>query len=156
MSDSGAQLYLNHSCYYRQIGDLSMSYSVAQTISDEEWKEYLQGGLFWTKKIGAQPRVSLAAFVHAIPNAGQRQMLSTHMAANGIIKLERIAIMTNSTLLRGAMTAFGWLWPKMTLRAFDPGSLPQCLTWLGEVGKFDHGLAVAAWREAPSLVAPRP
>jgi hypothetical protein len=155
MIDSGAQLYLQGGCYYRQIGDLALSYSVAPSISDEDWREYLKGGLFWTRKLGAQPRVSLAMFVGAIPNAGQRRMLSTHMEANGIVQLARAAILTDSAFMRGAMTAFGWLLPRMTLRAFDPNALEKCLKWLGEAGTFDATLATEAWHEARSTVSPR-
>jgi hypothetical protein len=59
--------------------------------------------------------------------------------------LDRVALLTDSQVLRSAMTAFAWLAPKLRFRAFATSDRASCYQWLSEVGTFDDSRAEAAW-----------
>jgi hypothetical protein len=146
--DSGAHLFLGGECYYRQLNDLALSFSIAKDISGDHWREYLHGGLKLIRKLGWAPTVSMAAFLGAVPNAGQRRMVSDHLVEHQLPRMQRVALLTDSAAVRGAMMAFGWIMPNASLRAFAPSDVTGCLRWLREVGVFDQKLAAEAWSEA--------
>ena len=60
----------------------------------------------------------------------------------------RIALLTDSQVLRGAMTAFNWALPKARFRAFKGNEHTKGLAWLREVAEFDERFAETAWFEA--------
>jgi hypothetical protein len=62
--------------------------------------------------------------------------------------MERVAVITESMLVRGAMTAFSWIMPKVGVRAFDTNETRDAFRWLREIGSFDEALAVESWQEA--------
>lgn len=140
-------MFLGGNCYFRQIDAIGISISIADRITDEDWKEYLLGGLRIARALGAPPVVSLASFTGAVPDAKQRRMLAEHLVEHNLRPMVSAAVITNSALVRGAVTAFGWLVPKTSLRAFQPDDLDLALAWLHEAGSFDQSLARDAWRE---------
>jgi hypothetical protein len=151
--DSGPQLFMDGRYYYRQIGDLAVNLCGAKTLSDEDWREYLRGSLDVAHELGRGPNVSLIAFAGAHPNAGQRRISADFMKKERVRPIERVAILTDSELLRGAMTAFGWLVPNLKYRPFKPSDSAGALAWLREVGQFDEKTALEAWAEAKSTVS---
>jgi len=120
----------------------------AKALSDEDWREYLYGSLAVARELGHAPNSSLIAFAGAHPNAGQRRLSAEFMEHERVRPIERVAILTDSELLRGAMTAFGWLMPNMKYRAFKPADSGVACAWLAEVSRFDETIAVAAWKDA--------
>ena len=148
MIDSGPKLFLNGGYYYRHLGQLSLNLSVAKTITDAGWHEYLEGTFALSREFHEAPKVSLVAFIHAHPNAGQRRATAEFVSRNEIPPIERIAVLTDSQLLRGAMVAFSWVMPKSNLRAFKGSEYGTALAWLREVATFDEARAKAAWVEA--------
>jgi hypothetical protein len=148
MIDTGAHLYVGGQCYYRQIDSLAMSLCVAKVLTDEQWDEYIMGGYQLTQKHGQPPNVSMAAFTDAFPSAYQRGKFANHLKTKGIPPMVRVAVLTDSALIRGAMTAFGWIMPRTTLRAFEMLDVGGCLAWLGGGGPFDEVKVAAAWAEA--------
>lgn len=152
VADSGGELFLGGNCYFRQIDSIGISVCIARKITDEEWQQYLLGGLRIAQALGAPPRVSLACFEGDIPDARQRRMLVEHLAEHRLPAMERAAMITDSALVRGALTAFGWLVPKTTLRAFRPVDLGAALDWLSQGAQFDRDLAAEAWREGRRLL----
>ena len=145
-------MFFGGACYYRQIDDLAISLSVAKVIKDEDWDEYVITGYQLTKKHGGAPKVSMAMFTEGFPSAYQRGRLATHLKTQGLPPLVRVAVLTDSALIRGAMTAFGWIMPKTTLRAFDANDVGGCLDWLLGGATFDVIKANAAWAEARKLL----
>jgi hypothetical protein len=150
--DTGYRLYVGGECYYRQIDSLAMSLCVAKVMTDDQWDEYVLGGYEMTRKHGSFPKVSMAAFTDAFPSAYQRGRLAAHLKKHGIPPMVRVAVLTDSALIRGAMTAFGWIMPRTTMRAFEVLDISGCLNWLHEGAKFDQVKAANAWSEARRML----
>jgi hypothetical protein len=146
--DSGARLFLDGEYYYRQIGELAVNLCVAKTITDAGWREYLEGSLATSKELGRGPKVSLAAFPHVHPNAGQRRTTTEFLARADVEPIARVALLTDNELLRGAMIAFGWALPKSRLRAFKGSDHSGALQWLREIAEFDEERASTIWSQA--------
>lgn len=152
MLDTGVHLFFDGGCYYRQIDALAMSLCVAKELSDEGWDDYVMSGYQLTKKFGMPPKVSMAMFTEGFPSAYQRGRLASHLKKHGVPPLVRVAVLTDSALIRGAMTAFGWIMPRTSMRAFEVEDVSGCLQWLHDGGVFDHAKAMAAWAEGRRLV----
>jgi hypothetical protein len=150
--DSGRQLFMGGRSYYRQIGDLAVNLCGAKTFSDDDWREYLYGGLEIARELGRGPSVSLITFLGDHPNAGQRRLTAQFMAKERVRPIERVGILTDNELLRHAMTAFVWLVPTLKYRAFRPGDVQGALAWLAEVAQFDERAALDSWTEARSAL----
>lgn len=148
MSDSGPRLFLNGEYYYRHVGELCVSLCVAETISDAGWREYLDSTLVISKEFGHFPKVGVVAFTGVHPNAGQRRLTTKFLTDENVRPLVRLALLTNSELLRGAMTAFSWAMPKSRLRAFKASDHSGALRWLKESVEFDEKQANTVWSEA--------
>jgi hypothetical protein len=153
--DSGAQSFCKGEMYYRQLNELTVTVSTAKSITDEDWVGYLEGSLALTKRLGLAANVALIYCMHAFPNARQRQMATDFMARHYMRPMERLAVITESVIVRGAMTAFSWVMPKLGLRAFDPSDSREAFKWLHEVGHFEENLAIEAWHEAKIKLAVR-
>jgi hypothetical protein len=134
--------------YFRQLNELTLTVSIAKTITDEDWTAYLEGTLAIAKGFGLAANVSLLCCVHAYPDARQRQMASDFMNRHYLRAMERVAVITESVVIRGAMTAFSWIMPTVRVSAFDTNETRDAFRWLREVGTFDETQALAAWHEA--------
>lgn len=148
VDDSGGRLFLDGTYYYRHSGPLCVSLCVAKMISDVDWREYLEGTRVISRELGHPPRVGLVAFTGVHPNAVQRRMTAKFLAEEQIRPLERLALLTDSDLLRGAMVAFGWAMPNTRLRAFKNSDYSGAFRWLGEGAQFGQEQAAEIWREA--------
>ena len=145
--DSGAHLFMAGQYYYRQLDDLAVNICAVHDLTDAQWREYLEQSLAVSKKLGAAPKVSAIIFTNGFPNAAQRRMSTNFLAANEVPKLERIAVFTESVMLRGAMTALSWFLPETTLRPFDIDDVRRGFAWVREKGQFDTTQALNVWRE---------
>jgi len=134
--------------YYRQLGELTLTVSRAKKIADEDWAQYLEGSLAITKKFRVAANVSLLCCVNAYPNARQRQVASDFMERNYLREMDRIAVITESTVIRGAMLAFSWIMPQVRVSAFGSTDAEGAFRWLREVGTFNEAQALGAWIEA--------
>ena len=141
--------------YFRQMNELTVTVSVAKVITDEDWTAYLDGTLAIAKGFGLAANVSVICCMNAFPNARQRQMASDFMKRHYLREMDRVAVITESVVIRGAMTAFSWIMPKVRVRAFDTNEVRDALRWLREVGSFDESLAVESWHEAKMKLAIR-
>lgn len=149
LGDSRARLFMGRRYYYRQIGDLAVNLCAAKTISDDDWEEYLYGSLAVARELGRGPNASIIEFAGGgHPNAGQRKKSAEFLVKERVRPIDRVAIFTENDLLRGAVTAFGWLVPKMKYRSFRPSDVGAALAWLGEIAHFDREKALSAWAEA--------
>jgi hypothetical protein len=146
--DSGARFFCGGEMYFRQLNELTVTVSTAKTITDEDWNAYLEGTLAITNGFGLAANVSLLCCVQAYPNARQRQVASDFMNRHYMRDMERVAVITESVIVRGAMTAFSWIMPKVSVRAFDSKETRDAFRWLREVGTFDEALALESWHEA--------
>jgi hypothetical protein len=134
--------------YYRQIEELVIHVCIARNISNAQWLEYLEATHRLSRKIGRRAKVTLAAFTHTIPDAKQRLQTKEFLAAHSVKPIERLGLLSESSLIRGATMAFSWLVPSATVQAFGPQEGNACIEWLREVGVFDVERARGAWNEA--------
>jgi hypothetical protein len=133
--------------YYRQLDDLAISICAARELTDEYWREFHEGSHALTKKVARSPKVSAITFAHVQPNAAQRRWSAEYLVKNDVQKIPRIAVFTDSMLIRGAMTAYSWFVRDSILRPFESDDVRTGLVWLRELGHFDLAQAVNVWRE---------
>jgi hypothetical protein len=133
--------------YYRQLEDLALNICDAQTISDAEWFEFLEGSLGTARKIRHMPKVTMSTFIGTYPDAKQRRMTRDFLSSHRIKPIDRLGLLSDNPLLRGAIVAFSWVVPNANVLAFGSGDVDACLTWLHEIATFDPKLASTAWNE---------
>jgi hypothetical protein len=156
MVDSGARWFCDGRMYFRQLDQLTINVSTARTIDDKDWVTFLEETLVVSRRIGVSTKVSMICCVYAYPNARQRMAASEFLVRHRLDKMERVAVMTDNTLVRGAMTAFSWITPKVRLSAFRSADAPAAFKWLRETGSFDEAQALVAWNEAQTQLGMTP
>ncbi len=120
------------------VGPLSLSV-VSNSMSDEAWQSMLD----WSAQNLAGVSVNLGYQVAGSVTSKQRQMASA-----GSNALKRIALLTDSVVIRGTLTAYGWLTRGQSqYQAYAPQDLEAGLAWLAEVATFDDAAAAAAITE---------
>jgi hypothetical protein len=147
-NDTGPQILLGGSLYYRQLDDLSISLSVAKTITDAEWLEYLERTTRLARQIGRMPKATMAAFTNTYPDAKQRLQTRDFLKSHGVKPVERLGLLSDNPLIRGAIVAFSWVVPNAHVLAFGSRDVAKCLEWLHEVASFDERNVSTAWSEA--------
>ena len=147
MRDTGAQLFVEGTLYYRQIDDLAMSICVAKKISDAHWREFLEGTVRLSQGLGHYACVTVIGFVHAYPNPLQRRMTVDFLQKSKVPTVKRMGLVSDSSFVRGAIVALNWIIPKAKVRSFRSRDAVSCFNWLREIGKFDVQAASDAWNE---------
>ena len=145
-------MFFGGACFFRQIDTLAMTLSVAKDLPEDEWDKYVAAGHALARKYGQPTKVALAMFAEAHPSASQRGRLTAYLNQHNVPNLTRVAVLTDSAIIRGVLTALGWALPRTTMRAFDPNALADCLKWLHAGAPFDQTKAAAAWAEGRKLV----
>ena len=145
--DSGPRLFVGGELYYRQLDDLALNLCIAAKIANEDWLEYLEVTLSIARELNHSPIVSIVAFRDAYPNAVQRRLSADFLERENVPPMKRIAMLSDSAALRGAMTAFTWV-THANMRAFASTDVQPALEWLAEVATFDRGHARAIWKQA--------
>jgi hypothetical protein len=154
-NDTGPQIMLGGSLYYRQLDDLALTISVAKTITDAGWLEFLQNTLRLARKIGRIPKVTMASFTATYPDAKQRKMTRDYLAEHNVKPVDRLGLLSDNPLLRGAIVAFSWVFPNANVLAFGSRDVAACLTWLHEMAIFDEKRASTAWSEGRAALRVR-
>ncbi|HMI83737.1 MAG TPA: hypothetical protein VK550_06550 [Polyangiaceae bacterium] len=134
--------------YFRQLGALTITVCTARDFDDAEWFAFLEDTLAIARELRVTTRVSMVCSVYAHPNAQQRKKMSDFFARQRLEKLERIALVTDNVLVRGALTAFGWIVPKVRVNAFRSADAASGFHWLHEAAPFDESEAMLAWQDA--------
>jgi hypothetical protein len=146
-NDTGPQILLGGGVYYRQLDDLALTIAVAKTITDAGWLEFLETTLRLARKVGRIPKVTMASFTATYPDAKQRKMTRDFLGSHGVKPIDRLGLLSDNPLLRGAIVAFSWVFPDANVLAFGSRDVVACLTWLHEVAIFDEKRASTAWSE---------
>ena len=107
----------------------------------------MEGSLRLGRLLGKKPKVIVASFAHAYPNASQRRQTTTFLEQSNVPKIARLGVVADNPLLRGAIVAFSWVVPQATMRSFGSQDIAGCLRWLQEVSNFDLPRAMTAWHE---------
>lgn len=80
-----------------------------------------------SKKIAA--RGSVSQFFGEIFGAAHRKLILEWLSQNGMTSQARNALLTDSHVMRGALTAYGWLTRNET-KPFDPRDVDAVCTWI--------------------------
>lgn len=142
--------------YFRQLDQLTINLSTARNIEDDDWVGFLEDTLAISRKLRVATKVSIFCCVYAYPNARQRMAASDFLLRHGLEKMGRVAVVTDSTVVRGAMTAFSWIMPEVRISAFRSADCTSAFHWLREIGSFDEAQAILAWHEAQRKLGVRP
>ena len=145
--DTGPHILMGGAAYYRQLGDLALNICVANDITDAAWFDYLEKTLGVAKTFGRMPKVTMASFTATYPDAKQRKMTRDFLVNYRVKPVDRLGLLSDNPLLRGAIVAFSWVVPNANVLAFGSRDVATCLTWLHEVAIFDEKHASTAWSE---------
>lgn len=146
-NDTGPQILMNGRLYYRQLDDLALNICIAKTITDAQWLDFLEHTLRLARQIGRMPKVTMAAFTHTYPDAKQRGQTRDYLKSQGVKPIDRLGLLSDNALVRGAIVAFSWVVPNASVLAFGSRDAVACLQWLHEVAIFDERRASTAWSE---------
>lgn len=72
---------------------------------------------------------ALSQFYGAMFNSHQRKLVVSWLEGKGMIPSSRNALLTDSAMMRGALTAFAWITRSET-KAFEPGEGAQAAAWI--------------------------
>jgi hypothetical protein len=134
-----------------RVGNLWVLAAGPHPIEDDAWRQHLRysaatvtsvgpfhGILFWSLKQG--------------PSTRQRKMLTDEFAQAVRLDLQRrVAVISDSALVRGTITAINWLVRKK-MSAFAPCEVAGALDWLAEDVAFDRAQAQSALEQAIDAV----
>jgi hypothetical protein len=119
------------------VDELTVGY-MRGDMSDDEWVAMLDWGQLHA--VGVTGTLTLNLDVKV---SSKQRSLALESPSNK--NLKRIALLTDSALARGSLTAFGWLvGAKLRYKAYRPSEGEAALTWLGEQVRFDLARARAA------------
>jgi len=134
-------------CYVR-VGLLFLGVQRA-TLSDAQTRSLLDGIAANVDRMG--PGKGLLMFApDAAPTSEQRRMIvEEYGERTGIKNFRRVALLTNSAIGRGVLTALSWLTSgtRTRTRAWKPKEWHAALSWLREDVDFDVNAAVTAFND---------
>jgi hypothetical protein len=154
-NDTGPQILMGGSFYYRQLDDIALNMCIAKTITDAGWLEFLETSLRLARKIGRMPKVTMASFIGTYPDAKQRKMTRDFLSNQGVKPIDRLGLLSDNPLVRGAIVAFSWVVPNANVLAFGSRDVATCLSWLHEAAIFDERRASTAWSEGRAALRVR-
>lgn len=136
-------------------GELMLCVCTSERWTDPMWREYLDLVVEYQTKFMV-PRGVLTFSPTQSPNATQRRIMADeYKDKTNTDRIARLVIMSESTIVRGVITAMTWILPKgdrAQSNAFKPADFNQALSWLAEGVKFDRARFEAVYREALSAV----
>jgi len=139
-------------------GDLLIAAVNRKPITASVWNEYLDTLAVLARNEGAASGGLQYTLDHG-PNAEQRKALSLREDELGMDKLRRVAIVSDSILVRGAVTAMSWMIKSSAqtkLNSFKPADYASAFRWLGEQVTFDESQANTAFQQALRAVGLEP
>jgi hypothetical protein len=99
-------------------------------------------------------RGSVSQFHGEIFGAGHRRLVLEWLEAHGMTSQSRNALLTDSQVMRGALTAYAWLTRNDT-KAFDPHDLAAASAWVSAGFKARPAEVKAAIERCQRLLRPR-
>ena len=120
-----------------RVGNLWLVASGWRPIADDAWREYLEASAASVRADGPFDGVLFWAPLHG-PSARQRKML-THEFAEAV-RLDaqrRVALISESALVRGTITAINWF-ARKNFVAFSPNDVRRAFEWLAADIAFDE------------------
>ncbi len=124
-----------------RLGDLMIGATGDLPIDDVSWAEWINWCVRSVKRDGFYPLMLQWAPKHG-PSARQRSHMVSRGAELCLHQQKRAALISESTLVRGIITAMGWSSRAATeLRAFAPRNVGAALTWLSDRGNIEKEAA---------------
>lgn len=144
-------------------GELMLSVCPPTAWSDERWRAYLELIIEYNERFGRP--LAVLNFSPPTPSATQRAIMKTYASRMQIAEIKRFAVLSESAIVRGVMTALGWLIPvrpgHMENKPFKPSEVDVALGWLAEVARFDKPRTLALYAQTltaagydPTTMAP--
>lgn len=139
-----AQMTKDGNIALERVNELLVAASGNRPITDAAWQEYLDLASDSVRTDGPFKGLMLWWPVNA-PSSGQRNMLVEKYAEKIRLDMQkRAAVVADSLLIRGAMTAIGWFSKGGTVvKPFSPTDPRIAFDWLAEEVKFDRQEAEA-------------
>jgi hypothetical protein len=141
----GAEFYVSPSKQLssQRVGKCWVQATGLVTIQNGDWVDYIEYMKRSVKQDG--PGTTVIQYSPKVaPSAKQRIELMKHDQLL-FPQLRGLAIFTESTLMRGVMTALSWLTRSaVQMRAFAPDHLEDGLAWLATRDEFDRDASLAA------------
>jgi len=139
---------------FARVGPRALTVCAADPLTDAMASEFIRATAAMTPRDHAT--VALSHYAHAVPNAKQRQIMLDAMAQHRVPAIQRQVLLTDSQLMRGAMTAFGWI-TGADSASYALRDRQQALSWLAERASFDlHEASYALERCFALLQLPLP
>jgi hypothetical protein len=133
---------------YGRQGTLLIIACAAKSWSDAAWTEFLEGTLALEAEMGGPALLVLTYFPDGNPTARQRRA-SVDVAKKSRLA-DRVALLSDSAIIRGAFTAIQWVLGKQTdQKAFRPSEVSEAIDWLAQAHAID---VIAARRQAKALI----
>lgn len=138
--------YFSPSMCAVQTGQLIINVTGPRPVAVEDWSGYVkvvaEATPAWLNALSPACVVLTYSPVEA-PNAAQRAQLAAEPQGRALSIVKRVAFCTESSMVRGAMTALGWLSRAPTVvKPFRTSDKDQALAWLAEIGEFEHSEAL--------------
>jgi len=112
---------------FAQVHDVSMIVSDVKKWSDAQVQQFLEE----TERVGGNvsPPANIAIFLGDVFDANQRKLAANWTTERGYTPARRITMISDSMLIRGAMTAYGWL-TKIECKAFAMKDSTAMCQWI--------------------------
>lgn len=137
---------------YLEDGLQIVTWTTQPTVSDEAFERHLSELCGWYEQ-GESLDAALTCSTTFTPTSKQRAIIRAYEAR--IPKtLKAVAALSNSAMVRGAMTAISWFAPfRYELKAFASRDHQRAFGWLKACGgRFDEGRALANLLAANQLL----
>jgi hypothetical protein len=136
-----------------RVGSLWIIATGSDPIADEAWRSYLQHMAASVAKHGPLHGILTWAPKHG-PSTTQRKMLTGEFAdAVQLSARRRMAVVSDSTVVRGTLIAINWVAGKKLL-SFALQEVDLAFDWLAEDAEFDRAVAERALPQAAAALEP--
>jgi hypothetical protein len=120
---------------YGNLDELMVYVWADHPVADDVYQDYLLGHIAYIEECGPITAQLIVSPSFA-PNLRQRGMMKDNEEALRFETVRAIALVTDSTVARGVLTAMAWTFPhkKRALKAFGMTELGPAGTWLANQG----------------------
>lgn len=121
-----------------RVGDLWISVQPDRPIDDAAWRAHLDFSVEEVARNGPYPGLLVWAPKHG-PSAHQRRIMTDEYRKPLRLDQQRAcAVITESAIVRGILTAFSWLGSGTAMNAFAPPDAAKAFDWLALHVSFDR------------------
>jgi hypothetical protein len=120
-----------------RVSDLLIVAAPGSGWPDDEWRDHMEQTAELRARLGSQ-RVVLTYSPDGAPSARQRRIVNDYRERIGVADVRAQAVISQSALVRGAVTAMTWLMrPPYEMRSYPVSQLNAAFAMLRPHGEFD-------------------